>query len=285
MFEFLRIDLASARHARVDGLLHPVHVRGERGDEDAARATREDLTECLTDDALRLRDARSLGVRRVAEQQVHAEVAEVGELADVGSLAVDGRVVELVVAGVDDPPARGFEHDRGRVRDRVRHANQLDPEGTEAEGLVVGRDLAQLGVPQQPVLVELRLDEAEGQASRRDERDAAFAHQIGQRPDVVLVTVRQHDAADHVLALAQVGEVGQNEVDAEMLVAWKREPGVDDDDRVLRLVDGHVLPDLAETAERDDAADAHSRGSLGPRLQPGCTATRLHESHPRPTRC
>ena len=37
-----------------------------------------------------------------------------------------------------------------------------------------------------------------------------------------------------------------------MLVAREREPGVDDDDLVADLVDGHVLADLAEAAERDD---------------------------------
>jgi hypothetical protein len=74
---------------------------------------------------------------------------------------------------------------------------------------------------------------------------------------VVLVAVRQHDAADHLLALAQVREVGQDEVDAEVLVAREREPCVDDHDRPLRLVGGHVLPDLAKTPERDDAANAH----------------------------
>ena len=45
---------------------------------------------------------------------------------------------------------------------------------------------------------------------------------------MVLVAVREHDAADHVLALAQVREVGQDEVDAEVLVARERETGVDD---------------------------------------------------------
>ena len=139
----------------------------------------------------------------------------------------------------------------------MRHPHQLDPERAELEGRVVWRDLAQVGVTHQSVLVELRLDEAERKAGPEDDRDAHFSHQVGQRADVVLVAVRQHDAADHVLALDQVREVGQHEVDAEMLVAREREAGVDDHDRSLRLVGGHVLPDLAETAERDDAADAH----------------------------
>ena len=74
---------------------------------------------------------------------------------------------------------------------------------------------------------------------------------------MILVAVREHDAADHVLALAEIAEVRQHEIDAEVLVAREGEAGVDDDDRVVRLVGGHVLPDLAEAAERDDAADAH----------------------------
>ncbi len=50
----------------------------------------------------------------------------------------------------------------------------------------------------------------------------------------------------------EVREVGQDEVDAEVLVAREREPGVDDDALVAELEDGHVLADLAEPAERDD---------------------------------
>src|SRR6185503_20630636 len=50
----------------------------------------------------------------------------------------------------------------------------------------------------------------------------------------------------------EVGEVGQHEVDAEVLVTRERETRVDDDALVADLEDGHVLPDLAESAERDD---------------------------------
>ena len=91
------------------------------------------------------------------------------------------------------------------------------------------------------------------------ERHAHLAHEVRQRADVILVPVREHDRAHHLLPLAEIREVGQDEVDAEMLVAREREPGVDDDDRAVRLVDGHVLADLAEAAERDDPAHAHRR--------------------------
>ena len=131
--------------------------------------------------------------------------------------------------------------------------------GTELDGIVAGRQLLQLGGAQQPVLVELRLDERERETRRDHERHPHLAHEVRERADVILVPVREHDRAHHLLPLAEVREVRQDEIDAEMLVAREREPGVDDDDRAVRLVDGHVLADLAEAAERNDPAHAHRR--------------------------
>ena len=62
----------------------------------------------------------------------------------------------------------------------------------------------------------------------------------------------------------EVREVGQDEVDAEVLVAREREPRVDDDALAAELVHGHVLADLAEPAERDDPERvAHRSGVYG----------------------
>ena len=265
MFAFFRIDRPTNATLRPDsiadvcGLLHPVHVRRERRDEDPPGPVRDDHPERLADDALRLREAGPLGVGRVSEQEVDAAVPDLGELADVGALAVHRRVVELVVAGVDDASARRLQHDRGRVGDRVRHADQLDPERAELHRRIVRRHLAQLRLAQEPVLVQLRLHETERQPGGDDDGHVHLAHQVRQPADMVLVAVREHDGADHRLALLQIRDVAEHEVDAEVLVAREREAGVDDDDRIVRLVDGHVLPDLAQPAERDDPADTHPR--------------------------
>src|SRR5437764_244773 len=71
--------------------------------------------------------------------------------------------------------------------------------------------------------------------------------------DVILVAVREDHRPHLGRALAQVGVVGQHEVDAQMLVARERETGVDHDDLAAELEGGHVLADLAEAAERNDA--------------------------------
>ena len=74
-----------------------------------------------------------------------------------------------------------------------------------------------------------------------------LAQEVRQPADVILVRMGEHDRPD--LAVAEVAEVGEDQVDAEVLVAWKREPGVDHDRLAGDLEDGHVLPDLAEAAE------------------------------------
>jgi hypothetical protein len=123
-----------------------------------------------------------------------------------------------------DPAARRLEHDRNGVGDRVRHPHELDPELPQLAGWIVGMDLAQLGGAQQAVLIELRLDQAERESCRPDLRDVDLAHQIRQGADVVLVAVREDDRADRARAVAQVRKVGQDEVDAEVLIARKARP-------------------------------------------------------------
>ena len=191
----------------------------------------------------------ALGVRRVGEQQVDAAVAELGEPPDVGLQAVDRCVVELPVAGVKDAAGRRLDREADGVGNRVRHADELDAERAEIDRTCIGIGLAQLGRAQEPVLVELRLDEAERQPRRPDLRDLHFAEEVRQRTDVVLVRVGQHDRANR--AVAQVAEVGKDQVDPEVLVARERHAGVDDDALVAELIDRHVLADLAQPAERD----------------------------------
>jgi hypothetical protein len=70
---------------------------------------------------------------------------------------------------------------------------------------------------------------------------------------VVLVAVRDDDPLDVVDALAEVAEVRQHEVDADHLGGREAQPHVDDDDRALVLEHHHVLADLAQPAEREDA--------------------------------
>ena len=250
-------DLPANGDRDVDRLLHAVHVGCKRGHEHAALPQRNDLTKRLADDAFRLRHPRPFGVRRVAEHEVDALVAELRQSSDVRLQPVDGGVVDLVVARVHDPTGRRLEHHSNAVRNRMRHPHERDAEGADLARGVVGVDLAQLGRAQQPVLVELRLHEPEGQACRPDLRDPYLAQEIRQRADVIFVPVREDQRADVCGAFAEIGEVRQDEIDAQMLVSRKRQAGVDDDEGAVTLVDGQVLADLSQAAERHDPAGLH----------------------------
>ena len=119
---------------------------------------------------------------------------------------------------------------------------------------------------QEAVLVELGLDQAESQPRGPDLGDVHLPHQVRQRADMVLVPMGQDHGPDRARAVAEVGEVGQDEVDAEVLVPREGQAGVHDDDLALALVDGHVLADLAEAAQGDDPAGFCHHPSVRRRL-------------------
>ena len=102
------------------------------------------------------------------------------------------------------------------------------------------------------MLVQLRLREAEREASAPDLGHRDLTEEVRQRTDVILVRMCEDYGADPILALGEVREIREDQVDAEVLVPRERQSGVDDHDVVVELVDGQVLADLADTAERDD---------------------------------
>ena len=136
--------------------------------------------------------------------------------ADVRRHAVHRRLVELVVARDQRRAELAGQRHRERVRDRVGHLHHLHRERPGVEGRAGEHVLH--GTSLQAVLVELRAHHRRGQRAAVDRRRAVeLAQHEGQRAHVVLVPVGEHDRLDVVGALAQVGEVGQHEVDPELV--------------------------------------------------------------------
>ena len=252
-------DAPVERTSGVDHLLHAVDVRREAGDHDPALAASEHLLETRADGRLRQRHARPVGVRGVTAQEQQALAPQLGQPRDVRRHAVHRRLVELVVARHQHRAELGGERDGERVRDRVGHLHHLDGERPGVEGLA-GQHVLDLNVLQ-AVLVELRAHHRRRERPAVDHRGAVqLAQHEGQRAHVVLVAVGEHDRLDVVLPLAQVGEVGQHEVDPELVGGREHQPGVHDDDAAVVLDDHHVLADLTEPAQRQDperARDSH----------------------------
>ena len=99
---------------------------------------------------------------------------------------------------------------------------------------------------------QLGVEQGEGQLGA-DERDvAALAEEVRRGADVVLVAVGEHQRLDLVEAVPDRVEVGEDQVDARVVLLGEEDAAVDDQQPLVVLEDGHVATDLAEPAERDD---------------------------------
>ena len=92
---------------------------------------------------------------------------------------------------------------------------------------------------------------------------------------MILVSVRQKDAADLLLVLFEVGDVRDDQVNAQHIFVRECDAAVHDDDVVAVLDHGHVLADLVQTAERGDA-DLASRPCAALAAAAALRRRRLH---------
>ena len=103
------------------------------------------------------------------------------------------------------------------------------------------------------VLLDLVAEQAAGERGGVDRHARELGQHVRQRADVVLVGMGDEERLDLGAAFLEIGDVGDDEVDAEHLLVGEHQPAVDDDDVVAVFEDVHVLADLAHPAERDDA--------------------------------
>ena len=126
----------------------------------------------------------------------------------------------------------------------------MDREGSGLEALVRAH-FAQLGVVEQAVLVEFVFDVGECEL-RAPYRDVEFGEDPGERSDVVFVAVGEDDAPDALAVFGEIGNVGDDDVDAEEFGFGEHESGVDDDD-VVTPADSHAIhTELAQAAQGDN---------------------------------
>ena len=124
----------------------------------------------------------------------------------------------------------------------------LELAGADGAARLHGDDL---GGVQQLVLLELELDKAGGEAGAVDGHVHLLEH-IGDGADVILVAMGDEEAAEATAVFDEVADIGNDAVDAVHVVAGEGHAAVHHDDLAAVLIDGHVLADLVEAAQRDD---------------------------------
>jgi len=143
----------------------------------------------------------------------------------------------------------------------VTYRDRLDPERPDLDR-VTHPHLAQVGLTQDAVLPQLRLEEAKSQPSAVN-RHVELLERVGQASDVVLMTVGEKNAEHLSATVQQVRDVRQDQVDPEHVLLREHQPGVDDENLVLPLERPHVDADLAQAAEGEipKPRRAHKRRS------------------------
>ena len=128
--------------------------------------------------------------------------------------------------------------------------DELDLKAAELE-LITRLFREDLRVIEQVVLFELELNDRRRQRGRVDRHIELLEH-VRDRADMVLMPVRDDHAADAVFVCLQIADVRDDHVDAIEVLIRKAHAAVDKEHVFAILIDGEVLADLTEPAERDD---------------------------------
>ena len=185
-----------------------------------------------------------------AHQHQHALAPQLAEADDVHHIAVDRGGVELEVARMNQRSERRVQRNRAGVGNGVVHMNELRLNCAESDARACF-DRPQIGFPRQRVLLQFVFDDPERQRRSVNGR-VDRSQNIRNCADVILVSVRQQDSADAVFVRFEIGDVGDDQIDARHIVIGKTESAIDDYHVVVVFHNRHVLADFPESAERND---------------------------------
>ena len=158
--------------------------------------------------------------------------------------------VDFEIAGVNDHAQRGVDCKGHTIHQAVCDLNGMDGERPDLETFI-GTDLAQVGVVEQSMLFQFVFDVGKREL-RAPHRHVQFAQNPGQRSDVILVPVGQDNAAHPLPVLDQVGNIRDDNIDAQQLGFRKHQARVDDDD-IVTPANGHAVhSELAQPAQGHD---------------------------------
>ena len=238
-------------YGSVDNHLDAVNVACEHRDDDTSLCAVEKIVERFADFSFAHGVAGTLDIGGIRHQKKNAFRAQSAQPAQIHQLAVDGRIIHLEIARVNDNAHRRMNGQGACSGDGVAHADKLYFEYARGYN-IAGLDYIYIYASEQFVLFELAFNQSGSQArgihGRRD-----FPEHIRSRADMVFMAVGDHISANAVAVHLEIGCVRDDEVYAGHVLA--REDGADihNDDIVAVLKSGHVLSDLTQTAQGDDA--------------------------------
>src|SRR6187402_3303186 len=131
----------------------------------------------------------------------------------IEGLSVRRREVDLEVARVDDGSHRSTNGQGNEIDQRMSHADRLNIERTDVEALT-GNHFNQVRAVEELVLLQLAFDVGERELGAID-GDVQLGQDAGQAADMVFMSVRQQNAADHGSIFQKISNIRNDDVDAE----------------------------------------------------------------------
>ena len=242
-------NLSAIPLCRCQNSLNPVHIRGKGGDDNAIVAILELPVKALGHPCFAGGVAGTLHIGGVAQQRQNALVAQFTEPGQVDHTACGGGV-DLEVTGHYNRANRGLDGKSHRVGDRVIHADELHGKtaGLYHIAGLVGDKLDLVG---QLVLVQFQFNKTVCHSGAVN-GTLHLLHAVGDRTDVILVTVGNEHTPQLLCVLDKVGKVGDHQIHTVHILVGKAHTAVDHDHISAVFKNGDVLADLIQSAKGDD---------------------------------
>ena len=180
-------NLSPAHRRDVDHLLNAVNRAREAREDNLSRRGAAKLFKRHRHGAFGWREARPLDVRAVAEEREHAFLPVARKRVQIERLAVDRRLVNLEIAGMNDHAHRRSNCQSNAINRAVRHVQEFDLERAKLN-MMSRRNFAQVRLFHHVPLCKFLVNKRECELSAVH-GNVEIAKDVRERADVILVRV------------------------------------------------------------------------------------------------
>ena len=227
------------------------HIAGEGRHEHAlALVTRNLIHQTAMDGPLRSARIGIEDVGAVANESEDALFANGAQVFFAGRFADDGVFVQLPVAGVEDAALRRLDQESVTLGDRMGERDIGNVERADGKFAVIVLDHIHLDFTGDARFLQFAAHEFGSEGCGID-RDAQIGCEIGDRTDMILVPVSNHQSFEAVQPVLDEFEIGEDEIDAGILLTRKGHAEIDHEPPPLAAIEIDVHPDLAGPAKRE----------------------------------
>ena len=234
----------------VQYLLQAVDIRRKRRDDDAPLDMWEELVKRFTDRRFAHGKSRTRRVRGIAHHEQHTLGADLRNALEIRRRSIHRRLVKFEIPRVEDDAQRRVDRHSARIWNAVAGLDQFHLHVADLERFAVLHNHQSL-FAEIARLLELRFEQPDREA-RAVNRHVELSQDVRQATDVVFVAVGENNALHLLLVRREIGDIRDHTVDAEQVFRREAHPCIDDDDLILIFDGRHILPDLFQSAQRDD---------------------------------